>query len=89
MIGERRVMQKLEELGMTFRQHANAKRYRQAKICYEQARTVAVFMELSEENKSRLFGERGDSGEILKEGIFREEVVVKVLYEVDVRGTTT
>lgn len=86
MIDERRTEQKLEELAAVFKSHALAKRYPQAKRCYDTARNIAVFMELAEEKREELFGIRGERGIIEKEGMFPEYLVQKVYLETCVKA---
>ena len=86
MIDDKRVWQKLEEMAAVFNNHIKAKRYQQAKYCYDTARNVSVFMEMEEKESQMLFGTREGKGEIEKEGMFKEELVQKVYYECCVRG---
>lgn len=86
MIDERRAWQKLEETAAVFNNHIKAKRYQQAKYCYDTARNVSVFMEMDEKDKQMLFGSRTGKGEIEKDGMFKEELVQKVYFECCVRG---
>lgn len=85
MISERRVYQKMEELAAIFSVHMNAKRYTQAKHCYETARNVVVFMEFEPEKAGEVFGIIGNRGEIIKDGLFKVGLVDKMGLEVDVK----
>lgn len=86
MIEDRRIWQKLDELAATFNNHIRAKRYTQAKYCYDTARNVSVFLEMDEKESQMLFGSKKSKGEIEKEGIFKEELVQKVYFECCVKG---
>lgn len=86
MIDERRAWQKLEDLAATFNNHIRAKRYHQAKHCYDTARNVSVFLEMEEKESQILFGSRKAKGEIEKEGMFKEELVQKAYFETCVAG---
>lgn len=81
MVDERRLMQKLEEEAAVFRNNMEAKRYNQAKHNYDKAVAVAVFNELEEEKMEYLFGKREKRGEVVKAGLFAEEMVSKAYYE--------
>ena len=79
MLENRVIEQKLCDLAAVFDVHMKAKRYAQAKRCYDNARLVAVFNGLEEEKKDLLFGIWGTRGEIIKEGLFKEELVQKAV----------
>jgi hypothetical protein len=81
MLNEREVYKKLQDYAAAFNVHITGKRYAQAKHYYDVAREVAVFMELDEGKKRELFGERGNRGEIIEEGLFKEEKVQKAYLE--------
>ena len=80
------IEKKIYDLAAGFQAHFKAKRYFQAKYCYEQARQVTVFVELEEEKKRELFGERGIRGGTMQEGLFKEEWVQKAYLECCVKG---
>ncbi len=86
MIEERRIWQKLNDLSATFNNHIRAKRFHQAKYCYDAARTVSVFLEMDEKEKLTLFGSRESKEEVEIEGMFKEELVQKAYYECCVKG---
>lgn len=65
MLKEKELLDKLHELSQLFKVHMRNKDYSRAKHCYDTAVTVAVFMEISEERRRELFGERGERGIIL------------------------
>ena len=79
MLNEREVGKKLQELAYRFRGHVKNRQWEQAKHCYDVARNVAVAVEISEKDKLELFGERGERGEILKQGLFPEDEGLKVV----------
>lgn len=81
MLNEKQLMQKLYELPSMFRVFMKQKDYPRAKACYEKARTVALFMELDETKLRELFGERGERGAIIQQGLFPEESVQKAYWE--------
>ena len=89
MLENRVIEQKLCDLAAVFDVHMKAKRYAQAKRCYDNARLVAVFNGLEEEKKDILFGIRGARGEIIKEGLFKEELVQKAYAETCVKAKQT
>ena len=86
MLDSRGIEQKLYNLAAVFNVHMRAKRYAQAKYCYDNARSLAVDVELEQEKKDELFGIRGERGVILKEGMFREELVQKSYVETCVKA---
>lgn len=86
MLDSREMEQKLHQLAAVFNEHMRQKRYAQAKYCYDKARMMAVELELEQKKKDELFGIRGDRGLILKEGLFREELVQKSYIETCVRA---
>ena len=84
MIDERSVWKKLEELAAVFNNHIRAKRYHQAKHCYDTARKVSVFLEMDEKEHQRLFGYGNKEDQ--HEEMFRKELVQKAYLEVCVKG---
>lgn len=81
MLSEKEIHQKLQEKADVFRQHVKYKQWPQAKACYDTAVTVAVFLCFEEKQMHELFGERGERGEILSEGMFPENLVQKAYWE--------
>ena len=77
--------QKLEELAAVFNNHIRAKRFPQAKHCYDTARNVSVFLEMDEKEQQELFGSRKADGEVEKEGLFKEELAQKAYFETCVK----
>lgn len=86
MLDGREIEWKLYNLAAVFNVHMRAKRYAQAKYCYDNARSLAVDVELEQEKKDELFGIRGTKGTIIKEGLFREELVQKSYVETCVKA---
>lgn len=86
MLDGRAIEQKLYNLAGKFKIHMGAKRYPQAKHCYDKAREVAVFVELEEDKMRELFGERKEKGIIVKEGLFKEEQVQKAYFQCCVKA---
>lgn len=84
MIAERSVWKKLEELAAVFNNHIRAKRYHQAKYCYDTARNVSVFLEMDEKEYQKLFGY--GNKEDRNEEMFKRELVQKVYVETCVKG---
>ncbi len=52
-----------------------------AKSAYDTAVAVSVFCLFDEQDKKALFGERGERGVILQDGLFREDKVQKAYWE--------
>lgn len=57
------VKNKLWELSASFHNYVRQKEWGKAKYCYDTARTVALFMELSEQELIELFGSRESTGQ--------------------------
>lgn len=72
MLEGKALMDKLHEQPDIFKVHMRNKEYSKAKYCYDTVRNVLFFMEADEDLKREFFGERGERGEILKEGLFNE-----------------
>lgn len=90
MLDSKQILEKLEELADLFRVHYRNKKWSQAKACYENARTVAVFLETSDNLKAKLFGNRPyiDDSEEIEDGLFPEELVQKVYKECILQNKT-
>lgn len=78
---DKQIMDKLCSLADSFNTHMKNKCYTEAVACYKSARNAAVKSGLPEAQMQELFGERGERGEILKQGLFREDLVQKAFYE--------
>lgn len=83
MIKEAEIRKKLYEQVDLFHYHYMNKEYAAAKMAYFRAQTVAVFLEMSEDELSELFGNRAykDDREVLQDGLFPEEMVEKASWE--------
>ena len=81
MLRETEIKKKLYELADIFQHHYMRKEYAAAKMTYFRAQTV--FMELSEEELSELFGNRSykDDREQLQDGLFQEAKVERASWE--------
>ncbi|MCM1039824.1 MAG: hypothetical protein NC434_10920 [Ruminococcus sp.] len=81
MLNNKKLIDKLYDLPQKFRMYMNNKDYPRAKHCYDTAVTVALFMELDADWMTELFGERGERGVIIQQGLFPEEKVQKAYME--------
>ncbi|NBJ93231.1 hypothetical protein [Parablautia muri] len=88
MLEGKALMDKLYEQPGIFRIHMRNKQYSRAKACYDTVRSVLVFLEADEGRMQEFFGERGERGAFLKEGLFDEEQVQKAYYECIRKGDT-
>ncbi len=77
MKNEYEIRQALRQMPAEFMVYYRNKDYGRAKNCYDTARTVAVFVELSEKEMMELFGDREQE----VEGKFKEEYVQKAYWE--------
>lgn len=75
------LMAKLYRLPDRFREQYYAKEWAAAKNTYDIAVKVALFMELPEEERNRLFGSRQGYPENVIEGLFPAAMVDKVYLE--------
>ena len=78
---DKQIMDKLCSLADSFNTYMKNRCYPEAVKCYKLARNVAVKSGLPEAQMQELFGERGEHGVILKQGLFREDLVQKAFYE--------
>ena len=85
MLGGKRIPDRLYDQAELFVCHIKNKQWPEAKRCYDAVRDELCSMQADEEVMTEFFGERGERGVILKEGLFREEYVQKAYYEVAVR----
>lgn len=83
MIREVEIRKKLYEQADIFNHHYMNKEYAAAKMAYFRAQTVAVFLELSEDELAELFGNRAykDDRDELQDGLFKEEMVERASWE--------
>lgn len=79
MLDEKGIVKKLHEQAYLFRGYMWNRQYRQAKYCYETAVNVAVFVGLDQKEMDKLFGIRGEKGQILVTGEFPENLVIKAM----------
>lgn len=86
MIERKALLDKLYEQPELFRHYAKHKLWPEAKHCYDRVVTVLCFLEADEKIMAEFFGERGERGVILKEGLFKEELVQKAYLEAAVKG---
>lgn len=83
MLTSQQIENKLYEQAELFKNYIWNKKYAQAKSCYDDALTVAMFVGLPEPKICELFGDRQQDPPM--EGLFREELVQKAFYEVAVK----
>lgn len=76
MLSDQELLEKLYKQPGIFWEHMREKRYAQALYCVETARSMALFMELSEKQLNELFGSRQDPDNVI-EGLFPEHMVLK------------
>lgn len=79
------LMTKLYRMPERFREQYNNKEWAAAKYTYDTAVRVALFMELPEKERNRLFGDRQEYPEHVIEGLFPEWMVDKVYLECTVK----
>ena len=80
---EKQALEKLFSLPERFVDLFRRKEYAQALYLYNTARTVALFLEVSEDKKKNLFGSRQQDPAV--EGMFPEQMVLKCIEEVEIR----
>ena len=85
MLEGKELMDKLYEQAVIFDHLIRNKRWPEAKHCYDTVASVLVFLEAPEGMMLEFFGERGERGVILKEGLFPEDKVQKAYYETAVK----
>lgn len=90
MLNEKQAKNKLYECAERFGQLCRNKDWPAAKFTYFRAKTVAVFMELQEEDMIELFGNRAYKAdhEELKDGLFPEAMVERASWECIRQNTT-
>lgn len=83
MLTEKQIRDKLHEYADQFRGAYMRREWARAKLLYDAAREVAVFMELPEQDLSELFGNRPykDDREDLMDGLFPEHEVERASWE--------
>ena len=86
MLDSRGIEVKIYNLAAVFNVHMKAKRYAQAKYCYDKARSLAVEVELDADKKDELFGIMGNRGLVIREGLFKQELVQKAYLETCIKA---
>lgn len=76
--------QKLMHMPERFRHLYSRKEWAAAKACYDDAIVIAQFLELHQEERDKLFGNRQDEEHIVV-GMFDEEMVQRTYYECAVK----
>lgn len=81
MLDGKEIIEKLYLLAGEFNVHMQNKEYARAKYCYDTAVKEAVTNKVGSDYMDELFGIRGERGVIIKEGLFREEKVIRAYGE--------
>lgn len=83
MLTEKQIKDKLYNYADQFQIRCQRKEWAAAKMLYFQAQTVAVFLQLTEAELSRLFGNRAykEEWEPLRDGLFPEKEVERAGWE--------
>ena len=79
------LLDKLYDQPELFIHYMRNKKWSEAKYCYDQTECVLLFLGADEEMLNEFFGERGERGAVLREGLFKEELVQKAYYEAAVK----
>lgn len=81
MLTPEEIRKKIFELPISFNVHYRNKEYAKAKRCYDLARMLSTFLQLSESDCIELFGNRSykDDWDELQDGLFPEEKVDKIV----------
>lgn len=78
MLTEKEIKNKLfEDYPRMFQQSMSAKNWFRAKNIVDTARKVALFLQFPEEDLDVLFGIRGEQGEIIQQGRFPEDEIIR------------
>lgn len=88
MLQGQELMDKLYEQPELFKEFMKNRMYSEAKACRDRVLTVLCFLEAGEETMVEFFGERGERGVFLREGLFNEDQVQKAYLECIRRGDT-
>lgn len=91
MLSAEEIREKIFRKAEDFRKHFCEKKWSQAKHDYDTASSMAVFMELEEDDMAALFGSRPyleDDREEAADGLFREAEVEKAYWECIKRNQT-
>lgn len=85
IIEGKELLDMLYEQPKLFDHYMRNKQYSEAKYCYDSTLNTMLKLRADERMMIEFFGERGERGVILQEGLFREEKVQKTYYEVAVK----
>lgn len=84
MLTAEQIREKIFSRAEDFREYVHQKNWSSAKYAYSSASTMAVFMELGEDDMSRLFGNRAyreDDRDPVEAGLFDEDSVIRAYDE--------
>lgn len=85
LLSGKALLDKLYDQPELFMHYIRNKMWSEAKHCYDLTREVLDFLQADEEMWKEFFGERGERGVILREGLFREDLVQKAYCEIAVK----
>lgn len=85
LLSGKALLDKLYNQPELFEHYMRNKMWSDAKACYDTTRDVLLFLQADEEMLHEFFGERGERGVILREGLFPEDEVQKAFYEAVVK----
>ncbi|EOS75697.1 MAG: hypothetical protein OSJ60_01825 [Lachnospiraceae bacterium] len=85
LLSGKALLDKLYDQPELFKYYMRNKRWAEAKSRYDTTRDVLLFLQADEEMLNEFFGERGERGVILREGLFPEDEVQKAFYEAVVK----
>ncbi len=91
MLSQKEIVDKVYSLVISFDVHFLNKNWGSAKWCYDTAVTVAVFCDMPQSDREKLFGNRSykDDADPFVDGLFMEEKVDRVYKECAVKGNQT
>lgn len=85
LLSGKALLDKLYDQPELFRHYIQNKMWSEAKYCYDKTSCVLLFLEADEKMLKEFFGERGERGVILHEGLFPESLVQKAYEEIAVK----
>lgn len=85
LLSGKALLDKLYDQPELFEHYMSNKMWSKAKHCYDKTVCVLLFLQADEEMLNEFFGERGERGVILREGLFREDKVQEAYYEAAVK----
>lgn len=85
LLSEKVMLDKLYDQPELFMHYIHSRRWSEAKSCYDETRDFLVSVKADEEMMKEFFGERGERGVILREGLFPEKLVQKAYEETVVK----